>query len=721
MLVMGAVGCSDTSSAMTGGGTDSGGDTAGDRVDLDLGPAVEWLGVDGLDLGLLVTQDALPPHLVVQLESGTEVELAVVPDLDSNPGSSGEGQAAVAARVPLQLLADLSENIKGAAVELSDGRHHLPLALDPVALAIQLDRHAELPQWRQQVNDALGFAGLSEKDVDPWGSSTIDFGEDPLRLAVVEQTLRQPMELAGVGRQTMTSLSPTTASLAASVRTAARLRQWPVARDVPRATTVSAAVPEALRPLVAAVELAAETASAIDRTKLPDIFQAIRGGFNIWNQSHTHLTLIPEAQAMPWGAVVDAAIIVAREVDRLMADPDLAASIGEFEPQVIDLPCGPLILGSTGADNHGAGACMILDPGGDDTYQESATTTDGPVAVVIDLGGQDRYDGGTGFLGVSLVADLGASADEYVGDDLGHGVGVFGIGMLVDDGGNDMYTATDGSQGFGYYGLGLLLDVAGDDSYDADILAQGSALPGGLGALLDTAGRDHYFVGGVYPDLARNDTEHFLGFGQGFSIGGVPSYMLTEGAPGGWGLLVDGAGNDHYEAEVMVQGAGYWFGIGGLFDLGGDDLYQAYNYAHAQAVHIAAAILIDSRGDDRYTSPMRSQGRGDDRSVAMLLEDGGHDVYENETKIGQGAGAREGSLGLLSDWSGDDSYYAGRQSQGWVSQDDYRPTYAPMSLLIDFAGDDDYQGSTSKPGNGKQWIKNGRGVGADLPLSEPPP
>ena len=147
--------------------------------------------------------------------------------------------------------------------------------------------------------------------------------------------------------------------------------------------------------------------------------------------------------------------------------------------------------------------------GGDDSYLIPAGATaalDHPVSVLIDLGGNDNYGyipvlpaphalalpeddhgrwepvgtpgeingpvslsdhnrQGSGRLGAGMLFDLGDGADEYSSLRLSQGSGVYGLGLLYDDGGDDGYKAEAIAQGAGIFGIGLLIDEAGDDDY----------------------------------------------------------------------------------------------------------------------------------------------------------------------------------------------------------------------------------------------------------------
>src|SRR5262249_57114653 len=89
------------------------------------------------------------------------------------------------------------------------------------------------------------------------------------------------------------------------------------------------------------------------------------------------------------------------------------------------------------------------------------------------------------------------------------GAGMFGMGILVDEGGDDTYVAGEMSEGAAYFGAGLLLDAAGNDSY---VLTrgdgQGHGGPNGIGILADRSGNHHYYAE-PRPDKAGADRSDY--------------------------------------------------------------------------------------------------------------------------------------------------------------------------------------------------------------------
>ncbi len=103
------------------------------------------------------------------------------------------------------------------------------------------------------------------------------------------------------------------------------------------------------------------------------------------------------------------------------------------------------------------------------------------------------------------------------------------------------------------------MDQKGNDFYSGTRFAQGCGLLGGFGVLVDGSGNDNYYSKGKYPP-AYNEPGLFESFSQGSAIG------FRGLASGGIGMLADLSGNDRYEAGHFSQGGGYYFAWGLLYD-----------------------------------------------------------------------------------------------------------------------------------------------------------
>lgn len=371
-------------------------------------------------------------------------------------------------------------------------------------------------------------------------------------------------------------------------------------------------------------------------------------------------------------------------------------------------PLGRVIVGGPGPTTYGCGAALIVDIGGDDRYFGPAGGADSlhRLSVCLDLRGDDLYRAsgdfvqGTGFMGIGILCDAGGN-DTYTAKRFSQGAGLLGVGILWDQNGNDSYQATSACQAAGLWGLGILRDNGGHDTYRAGIYAQGFGYCGGLGALVETEGNDSYQAGLGTVDLNRYQ-DHFLTMSQGFAIGRRPDYS------GGIGLLADRAGNDLYSCDIFGQGCAYWFSLGAIVDREGNDRYLGYQYAQGAGIHLACGGLFDLAGDDFYQSKGVSQGCGHDLAPGMLVDYSGNDNYLAHD-LSQGAGSANG-FGLLADLTGDDGYMvkSNVNTQGYGNP---RREYGSIGVFLDLKGRDAYAGPG---GDGRRWASGLWGVGWDL-------
>lgn len=284
---------------------------------------------------------------------------------------------------------------------------------------------------------------------------------------------------------------------------------------------------------------------------------------------------------------------------------------------------------------------------------------DGPecvpsAALLWDRAGNDTY----GRMQAPEFPDDLCSAEPSVARFATIGSGVEGVGMLVDDAGDDVYTGRTGTMGSGHIGgVGLLEDRGGNDDYLAIRNGQGLGLLGGLGILRDDAGDDvyDYHVPAPLDPQAPFQTDGSGGVvddsGLGSEVGASPN---AEDRVGGRcdatprslqgvgifvapavGLLVDRAGDDTYRAAGYrnqeegfptqtgtglvrfahgSQGSGFLGGVGALLDLAGRDAYLRED--HEPATDRGDGMLVGPRPDltfDEVGSP--TNGRPLDLSV----------------------------------------------------------------------------------------------------------
>jgi hypothetical protein len=315
---------------------------------------------------------------------------------------------------------------------------------------------------------------------------------------------------------------------------------------------------------------------------------------------------------------------------------------------------GTVVIGTRGNDAHGAGAALIVDPAGNDSY-ERAPVTGGAVSVIVDLEGDDRYRGADlAVHGLVAILDL-AGDDAYESTGPAWAAAFAGVSLLVDYGGDDIYQSGHFGQGAAAAGIGALIDHDGNDGYRLRAGGQGFGLTGGLGLLWDRAGDDRYAASGLRDAFERGGG---ISFAQGAATG------VRTALGGGAGILRDDAGHDDYAAEMFAQGAAYYYALGLLWDRGGNDYYRAARYAQGSGVHQAVGVLRDDAGGDRYVLSVGvGQGMGLDLAVGILADMEGDDRYAAPT-LAQGSATANG-VGLMLDAGGEDEWRLSEHGEGW--------------------------------------------------------
>jgi len=254
------------------------------------------------------------------------------------------------------------------------------------------------------------------------------------------------------------------------------------------------------------------------------------------------------------------------------------------------------------------GVGFLYDASGDDTYTGKNFTQGSGyagVGILVDRSGNDKYKGnficqGSAYFGLGLIFDAEGN-DEYRSDGLAQGFGsTMGAGLIYDANGEDYYACgvnkpvgSDLEWGMGqgmglgnrsypwlndyamYGGVGLMVDDKGNDKYEGHAFTQGSAYFMGVGGLIDREGDDYY-----------------KGLGSHHHGGGI--HLCA-------GILIDLNGNDKYEAVDSSQGSGNDRTIGFQIDYNGNDEYfckgNAQGYSRKGS---GIALLCDYQGDDKY-------------------------------------------------------------------------------------------------------------------------
>lgn len=381
---------------------------------------------------------------------------------------------------------------------------------------------------------------------------------------------------------------------------------------------------------------------------------------------------------------------------------------------------GVFVIGGTGDNTYEGDFAAIIDLGGDDVYRGRVAGAMGELgnqyALVIDLKGNDYYDAedlgvthGAGFLGIGVLIDNEGN-DVYRSSAYAQGAGLFGIGLLADYAGIDDMRGEYFVEGAGHCGVGVCINEgSGDDRYLGTVWAQGFAGTYGYGLIYDNGGDDNYRCGGVYlhAPLLPNDNQSFSG---GFGMGWRPR------AGGGIGVQIDeGQGVDYYDAEVMSFGSSYWYSIGILYDDGGNDRYSLAHYGMGSGIHLSLGAFFDKAGDDQYRSRMGVVGgTPHDLSVGIFVDGAGDDSYG--TCDGWG-GSLTNSFGMFIDRLGNDTYFprSGGCSLGNVR---WARGFGGAAIFLDEEGDDMYPPG-EPAADSSMWIQSGWGIGMDLARDVP--
>lgn len=362
---------------------------------------------------------------------------------------------------------------------------------------------------------------------------------------------------------------------------------------------------------------------------------------------------------------------------------------------------------------------LLIDFGRNMIYNGTAgaaISADNPISVLLDLGGNDYYgydkkkyqpNAGVGLLGIGLVLDSDGD-DIYNGSIYAQGAGLFGVGVLFDKKGNDKYNAELSAQGCGYFGIGLCFDAEGNDEYYLFGDGQGmGGIGGGVGVLADYSGDDKYTAEPFADKFDRGDyhSENKINgnVAQGAGFGRRGDGSDGHAWAGGLGAIIDINGNDKYTSGNWTLGVGYWYGTGIAVDRNGDDLYKSCYFTQGSGAHFCNGILLDENGDDThdlFETAGAALGFGWDYTNAFLIDKNGNDFY-SANMISMGV-AQIRSNAFLIDIGGDDRYQL-KDKMKALGEATYRADYLNPSQLtpyytyaksfagfIDIGGDDKY-------------------------------
>ncbi len=265
------------------------------------------------------------------------------------------------------------------------------------------------------------------------------------------------------------------------------------------------------------------------------------------------------------------------------------------------------------------GMGLLLDRSGNDEYRSFGYSIGfgGPLGIgtVVDLTGDDAYECGqlyaSGYNRTEAPdAKPGDARFQYDCFGIGAGVGQRvlpkraptvvedvggGIGMVLDERGDDRYTSSNFSQGLGYFfGAGIMLDERGHDVHEAARYGQGAAAHFGVGLFVDREGDDRYgSTGPYYNEAAAWDRSVALAVDDGTG-NDVYDFRRSTGLGmaerQAWSLFIDAGGDDRYQVPEGM-GMARSGSVSGFFDLGGQDRYET-----AMPVRQGAFLRRDGAG-----------------------------------------------------------------------------------------------------------------------------
>lgn len=466
----------------------------------------------------------------------------------------------------------------------------------------------------------------------------------------------------------------------------------------------------------------------------------------------------------------------------LLKTPDIQTLVPGVDgtvKAVLDSPYGRIVIGGPGWNVYrDVDAAVIIDLGGDDDYVFTKSEQQigvFPVSMIVDYEGDDLYQvarvggPGVGILGISVLLDLKGN-DRYCqglsplfeprkntrdtlvekdpegvdtrivpfvkvyGDPakpdqpgvlldagFGFGAGFCGVGVLVDEEGDDLYLGQKYVFGAAMWrAVGLLQDGGGNDVYVTGLASIGVGINGAFGVLDDRGGNDHYQCLGLHESGYSAGQEWDNGY-DGWGIGGGSSWRAEnrgkEPKPtmgGGIGLVHDGGGDDSYTGSSMGMAAGYAGGVGAIVDDGGNDTYfvkrgpagdnrsgWSGNHALGNGCHRGIGYLLDRAGNDRYSASGLGGGSGWDLGIGYLMDLGGDDALidlHGKNEGGNTGWAAACSLAVSFQKGGTDTYERTTYGDAANLGDGYPQTGGNFGFFIEVGPEKDvYPGKEGGP------------------------
>lgn len=369
------------------------------------------------------------------------------------------------------------------------------------------------------------------------------------------------------------------------------------------------------------------------------------------------------------GAMAKEAVQISAAIDALLALNPPAGIPADAAAECDVLDALPYVcVSGPAANQHTSDAWVTVDLGGADVYTNHTGVgacvgdvedqePEPCVGISVDLGGNDRYEPMTGHLHACEMGGFGPEKGVCT-----QGVGMLGIGMLVDAAGDETYEAAavikDGdclggnfsicgvvdAQASGRFGIGVLADLGGDDRYSTAVPIPGRTAAADWSVTLSAQGSTSV-GGGVLWDDGGNDIYTVSGPATGFLVpdSPTPSGWSTYAAQGvavsGIGIVLEDGGTDSFLIEAR-PGPGAedrrgksQYGEGAAAGVGLGNGGQGIGFSGFAIPTIGA--IIEGRGNTLYVIDMRArfgaaaQGQGHGPE-GYLVDDGGDDLYRIE-------------------------------------------------------------------------------------------
>ncbi|MBQ2945115.1 MAG: hypothetical protein IJD95_00940 [Clostridia bacterium] len=274
------------------------------------------------------------------------------------------------------------------------------------------------------------------------------------------------------------------------------------------------------------------------------------------------------------------------------------------------------------------GISALADMAGNDSYyafgHSQATAGNRAMAFLIEKGGNDKYyvetfvqDGYKDmqydqFPYVNGNWSQGCAAGNRSVSTNGNGL-AGGIAGLIDLGGDDIYNGGVWVQGVGYWsGYGFLSDIGGNDKYNSRYYSHASVAHYGAAALIDIGGNDKHLVQYSGDIPAGEGASHSFVWDRGVTLlvddGGNDIYdSLHYSFATSWSeydskgfehqdmsyaFFIETEGNDEY--PTMASQSFGWGRGGFFFDLKGEDKYRDKSYYDGLTRTDTAGIFHDS-------------------------------------------------------------------------------------------------------------------------------